>query len=326
MKVNTGYVYDERYLHHDPGTWHPERPDRLRAINRRVNLSGLINELTSIQPYEAPLEWITKLHDPDYVESFRRACEKKFSIFQSPDNGICPESFAVARLSAGGVLAACDAMMSGQVTNAFCAIRPPGHHAEHAHAMGFCFFNNVAIGARYLQEKYGLDRIAIVDWDVHHGNGTQHLFEEDPTVFYISLHEDPAHCYPGTGRRAETGKGAGLGYTLNFPFPPQSGDWEYLEVMEEEIVPALAAFRPDCLMISAGFDAHANDPLAHMKLSRAGYSRLGRVLALFAREYCQFRLITVLEGGYNLEVLEDCVEDHLRIMQSIFDPDIPRSN
>jgi len=209
--------------------------------------------------------------------------------------------------------------MTGQATNVFCAVRPPGHHAEHAQAMGFCFFNNVAIGARYLQEKYGLERIAIVDWDVHHGNGTQHLFEEDPTVFYISLHEDPSHCYPGTGHRSEKGKGPGLGYTLNFPFPPRSGDWDYLEVLEEEVIPALAAFRPDCLIISAGFDAHANDPLAHMRLSRTGFARMGRVLAFFAQEYCQFRLITVLEGGYNLEVLEDCVEDHIRILQNIFD-------
>jgi acetoin utilization deacetylase AcuC-like enzyme len=324
MKANTGYVFDERYLRHDPGTWHPERPDRLRAIHRRVRQSGLINELTLIEPYEAPLEWITRLHDPDYVEHFRQACEKNYTIFQAPDNGICSESYDIARLSVGGVLAACDAMMHGIVTNAFCAVRPPGHHAEHAQAMGFCFFNNIAIGARYLQEKYGLERIAIIDWDVHHGNGTQHLFEEDPTVFYISLHEEPEHCYPGTGHKTEKGRGAGLGYTLNFPFPPRSGDWEYLEVIEEEVIPALDAFKPDCLMISAGFDAHRNDPLAHMKLSRAGYSRMGRALALFAKEYCQFRLITVLEGGYNLEVLEDCVEDHLNILQSIFDPDYPR--
>jgi acetoin utilization deacetylase AcuC-like enzyme len=228
MKPSTGYVYDQRYLRHDPGTWHPERPDRLSAINRRVMHSGLIDDLIVIKPYEAPLEWITKLHDPDYVSSFRQACEKKYTIFQSPDNGICPESYAIARLAAGGVMAACDALMTGKVTNAFCAIRPPGHHAEHSLAMGFCFFNNVAIGAKYLQDQYGLEHIAIIDWDVHHGNGTQHLFEADPTVFYISLHEDPAHCYPGTGQKNEKGVGAGEGYTLNFPLPPRSGDWDYL--------------------------------------------------------------------------------------------------
>jgi acetoin utilization deacetylase AcuC-like enzyme len=210
--------------------------------------------MTLIQPTKHP-EWITRPHDPDYVERFRQACEKNYTIFQSPDNGICSESYTIARLSTGGVLAACDAVMEGKVTNAFCAVRPPGHHAEHAQAMGFCFFNNVAVGARYLQEKYGLQRIAIIDWDVHHGNGTQHLFEEDPTVFYISLHEDPTHCYPGTGHKNEKGR-ARFGH-VELSLPPQSGDWEYLEVIEEEVIPALDEFKPDCLMISAGFDVHA---------------------------------------------------------------------
>ncbi len=182
--------------------------------------------------------------------------------------------------------------------------------------MGFCFFNNIALAARYLQKQHGLTRVAIVDWDVHHGNGTQHLFEEDPSVLYISLHEDPADCYPGTGTKKERGRGSGSGYTLNFPFPPRSGDRDYLEIMEEEVIPALAAFRPDCLLISAGFDAHADDPLAHMRLTRTGYARMGKLLVDFAAEACQSRLITVLEGGYNLEVLEDCVEDHLQLLLS----------
>ncbi len=316
MKSNTAYVYDERYLRHDPGSWHPERPERLRAIHRRVMFSGLINQLEWLHPQEAPLSWVTRIHDPAYVERFRQACEKGFTIFQSPDNGICPESFSIALLAVGGVLLACDAVMEGKVRNAFCAVRPPGHHAERNQAMGFCFFNNVAIGARYLQEHHGLARVAIVDWDVHHGNGTQHLFEEDPSVLYISLHEDPADCYPGTGTKKERGRGSGSGYTLNFPFPPRSGDRDYLEIMEEEVIPALAAFRPDCLLISAGFDAHADDPLAHMRLTRTGYARMGKLLVDFAAEACQSRLITVLEGGYNLEVLEDCVEDHLQLLLS----------
>lgn len=320
MKMaTTGYVFDERYLLHNPGTWHPERPDRLKSIQKRVVLSGLLESLTLIQPYAAPLSWIEKIHDPEYIQRFRQACAKGWEIFESADNGICQDSFEVALLAVGGIFAACDAMMQGEVNNAFCAIRPPGHHAEHKHAMGFCFFNNVALGARYLQEKYGLEKIAIIDRDVHHGNGTQHIFEEDPTVFYISLHEDPSMCYPGTGYKAEKGKGAGLGYTLNIPFPARSGDWEYLEAMEEEVVPALDKFRPDCLMISAGFDAHAHDPLAHMRLTREGYLRMGRVLATFAKEYCDSRLISVLEGGYNLEVLEECVEDHIRTLQKIYD-------
>ena len=178
--ARTGYVYDERYLRHDPGSWHVERSDRLLVIHQRLVVSGLLPELICLKPTAAPLKWIEKLHDSEYITRFQRACEKGLPILDTGDCGICPESFDIARLAAGGVMAAGDAMMSGKVNNAFCAIRPPGHHAERSRARGFCFFNNVALGARYLQEKYGLQRLAIVDWDVHHGNGTQHLFETDP--------------------------------------------------------------------------------------------------------------------------------------------------
>ncbi len=270
-----------------------------------------------MKPFEAPLEWIETLHDPGYISRFQRACEKGLPILDTGDCGICPKTFEIARLAVGGVLAACDAMMTGAVSNAFCAVRPPGHHAERSRARGFCFFNNVALGARYLQEKYGLQRIAIVDWDVHHGNGTQHLFETDPSVLYISLHQDPTTCYPGTGRKTETGKGAGVGTTLNFPFPPHSRDQDYLEVMEGSVVPALENFRPDCLMISAGFDAHQDDPLAQMNLTRKGYMSLGTLLGAFAQDFCASRIITVLEGGYNLAVLEECVFDHLKMLLSL---------
>ena len=169
----------------------------------------------------------------------------------------------------GGVLLAVDAVMKGEVDNAFCAVRPPGHHAERDRAMGFCFFNNVALGAVYALENYGLERVAIVDWDVHHGNGTQHLFESDPRVFYVSLHEDPQYCYPGTGYRREEGKGPGKGFNLNLPFPPHSGDEEYLEALNTEAMPRLRQFAPQLVFISAGFDAHAKDPLAHMNLTRS---------------------------------------------------------
>jgi acetoin utilization deacetylase AcuC-like enzyme len=313
----TGYVYDKRYLRHDPGPGHPERPDRLRVIQRRVVFSGLINQLHSIEPYEASLDRIARLHDRDYMERFRIACREGREFLDEPDTGICRDSFDTARLAVGGVLAACDAMMRGEVKNAFCAVRPAGHHAERAKAMGFCFFNNVALGARYLQEHHGLARIAIVDWDAHHGNGTQHFFEDDPTVLFISLHEDPAGCYPGTGWATERGRGAGLGFTLNFPFPPYSRDPEYLEVMDEKVLPALEQFRPDCLMISAGFDGHALDPMSRLRLSTRVYKIMGALLLTFARDFCRGRIISVLEGGYNLEALEDCVFDHIRVLSSL---------
>ena len=313
----TGYVYDERYLRHDPGTWHPERPDRLMAIQKNLQESGLTELLIAIQPYENTLEWVERLHDPDYVRRFKEACAKGRNIFEVPDCGICSESYDIALLAVGGVLAAADAVMEGKVDNAFCAVRPPGHHAERNRALGFCFFNNIAIAAVYLLEKFGLERVAIVDWDVHQGNGTQHLFETDPRVFYLSLHEDPQYCYPGTGYRRETGKGPGQGFTLNLPFPPRSGDEDYLEALKKEALPRLMEFAPQFLMISAGFDAHQNDPLAHMNLSRDAYRQMGRILLDLAGETASGRLITVLEGGYNLEVLEECTEDHVRLLLDI---------
>ncbi len=315
MTVTTGLVTDERYLLHDPGTWHPERPDRLKAIIKQLKFSGLWNELTIIPPWEeGVLPWVEAVHDPAYIRRFEQACQKKQSIFMVPDCGICDRSYEIALLAVGGVLAGAEAIMQGEVANAFCAVRPPGHHAEYNRAMGFCFFNNVAIAAVYLLKQHGLERVAIVDWDVHHGNGTQHLFEADPRVFYLSLHEDPDYCYPGTGRRKEKGRGPGEGYTLNLPLPPRSGDEDYLEALEKEGLPRLYDFAPQFVLISAGFDAHRLDPLAHQNLTRRGYTAMGRMLLKLAQDTARGRLMSVLEGGYNLEVLADCVEDHLRLL------------
>ena len=258
-----------------------------------------------------------RLHTPDYIKRFQQACEQGREIFMVADCGICRDSYQTALLAVGGVMLAVEAVMGGQVDNAFCAVRPPGHHAERDRAMGFCFFNNVALGAVYALEHFGLERVAIIDWDVHHGNGTQHLFESDPRVFYVSLHEDPQHCYPGTGYRREEGKGAGQGFTLNLPFPPHSDDHDYLTALKKEALPRLQAFAPQFVFISAGFDAHANDPLAHMNLSREGYREMGQLLLDLAQETAEGRLVTVLEGGYNLEVLEECVEDHVRLLMGI---------
>ncbi len=313
----TGYVYDDRYLKHDPGSWHPERPDRLKAIHKNLQESGLLELVVPIPPYAAPLKWVERLHDPDYIRRFQEACAQGKNIFEVADCGISKESYDIALLAAGGVMAAADAVMGGQVENAFCAVRPPGHHAERDRALGFCFFNNVAIGAIYLLENFGLERVAIVDWDVHHGNGTQHLFEADPRVFYVSLHEDPQYCYPGTGYRRETGKGPGQGFTLNLPFPPRSEDSDYLEALKKEALPRLQEFKPQFLLISAGFDAHEQDPLAHMKLTRHGYRDMAKLLLDLAQETAGGKVITVLEGGYNLEVLEECVEDQIRLLLGI---------
>ncbi|MGQ9689446.1 MAG: histone deacetylase family protein [Desulfobaccales bacterium] len=314
MRRNTGLVYDEQYLRHRPGERHPERPARLEAIMQRLQDTGLSEELILVRPYPAPLPWIERLHDPAYIERFRTACQRGYTIFMTPDCGICPDSFDIALLAVGGVFAAIENVMNGRLNNAFCAVRPPGHHAERSRALGFCFFNNIALGAVYLLEQFGLERVAIVDWDVHHGNGTQHMFESDPRVFYLSLHEDPYSCYPGTGFRQEEGKGPGKGYNLNLPLPAGSGDTEYLKALEEEGLPRLRKFAPQFVLISAGFDAHESDPLAHQNLTREAYRKMGRMILDLAAETAGGRLVSLLEGGYNLTVLADCVEDHLRLL------------
>jgi acetoin utilization deacetylase AcuC-like enzyme len=314
MRRITGLVYDEQYLRHRPGERHPERPARLEAIMQRLQDTELLEELMLIRPYPAPLPWIERLHDPTYIKRFQTACQKGYNIFMVPDCGICPESYDIALLAVGGVFAALENVMRGAVNNAFCAVRPPGHHAEHDRAMGFCFFNNVALGAVYLLEHFGLERVAIIDWDVHHGNGTQHLFEADPRVFYLSLHEDPCTCYPGSGFRQEEGKGKGKGFNLNLPLPAGSGDAEYLRALEEEGLPRLRQFAPQFVLVSAGFDAHESDPLAHQNLSSEAYRRMGEMLLQLAQETAGGRFVSLLEGGYNLAVLADCVEDHLRLL------------
>lgn len=314
MRRNTGLVYDEQYLRHRAGEWHPERPARLEAIMQRLHDTGLLEELILIRPYQAPVPWIERLHDPEYIKRFQTACQKGYTIFGVPDCGICLESYDIALLAVGGVFAAIENVMSGMVQNAFCAVRPPGHHAERNKAMGFCFFNNIALGALYLLENYGLERVAIVDWDVHHGNGTQHSFETDPRVFFLSLHEDPFSCYPGTGHFKEQGKGKGKGFTLNIPLVAGSGDDAYLKVLEGEGLPRLREFAPQFVLISAGFDAHQDDPMAHQTLTRGAYRKMGEMILQLAQESAEGRLVSVLEGGYNLTVLADCVEDHLRLL------------
>jgi len=308
----TGFVYGDIYLQHKTGAGHPERPERLTAIVGRLKEKGLLAQLASIQPVPAPLEAITAVHSVRYVERVRRAYEDGQRCLDSGDTPISAESYQVALHAVGGVLAALDAVMAGKVRNAFCAIRPPGHHALRERAMGFCLFNNVAIAARHLQTRHKLARILIVDWDVHHGNGTQAAFDDDPTVFYFSAHQHP--FYPGTGAAAETGKGPAKGTKLNVPFPAGTGDKEYKRAFEEKLRPAARAFKPDFVLLSAGFDAHADDLLGRMGLTAAGYADLTRIVKGLADECCQGRLVALLEGGYNLDALAESVEVHIRVL------------
>ena len=308
----TGLVYHPAYLEHDMGMGHPESPNRLRAIMQRLEQSGTMARLTRIEPRKAEEEWVTQIHTPRYVASLNRYAPASGRVSLDPDTSMSPGSLNAAYLAAGGALAAVDAIKAKRVEHAFCAVRPPGHHAESDRAMGFCLFNNVAIAARYAQKKYGLSRVLIVDWDVHHGNGTQHSFEDDPSVLFFSTHQYPH--YPGTGRAAEGGKGAGEGFTINVPMEAGEGDEEYHSVFMKSLVPAADAFKPEFVIISAGFDAHKDDPLASMGLTEAGYTDLTGIVAGIAKRHAKGRILSSLEGGYNLTALAASVDAHIQAL------------
>jgi len=308
----TAFVYGDIYLKHKTGAGHPERPERLTAIVDRLKQKGLLDEVVAIKPVAASTEWLTAIHTPDYIEHVKQSCRSGTRYLDSADTPISADSYDAALAAAGGVLAAVDAVMDGKASNALCAVRPPGHHALEDRAMGFCLFNNVAIAARYVQKKHKLARVLIVDWDVHHGNGTQAAFYDDPSVFYFSVHQSP--FYPGTGSAEERGEGKGVGVTLNVPLRAGGGDSEYQRAFEEKLIPAATAFKPDFGLISSGFDAARGDLLGGMKITPEGYAALSRIVKSMATDHCQGRLVSVLEGGYNVEAVAASVEAHLRIL------------
>ena len=313
-EAHTGLVYDEAYLDHDTGPGHPETPARLKAMMDHLEEEGILPRLRRIEPRSAAEKWIKTIHSTEYVREVEDACSRGNTCLHSLDTRVCSRSFDVALLAAGGVMAAVDAVMGGEITNAFCAVRPPGHHATADRAMGFCLFNNVAIATRYAQREHGIDRVLIVDWDTHHGNGTQDAFYDDDSVLYFSTHQSP--FYPGTGAESETGEGQGEGYTLNVPLPAGTGDGEYLEIFEQRLQPRALEFRPELVFISAGFDTHREDTIGGMQVTEEGYARMTQHVMDMARQCCGGKLISVLEGGYGLEAQARSAAAHLRALMA----------
>jgi acetoin utilization deacetylase AcuC-like enzyme len=291
-----GYVYDPLYLEHAyPG--HPERPDRLRSIMSHLETSGLLARMTEIEPRDATAEDLVLVHDPALVERIGTLRPGQRPVWLDADTYVSARSCDAAVRAAGGVLAAADAVMDERVDAAFCVVRPPGHHATPTQAMGFCLFNNVAVAARHLLERRGLQRVAIADFDVHHGNGTQDIFFDDPRVLYFSTHQFPH--YPGTGRAEEVG----AGNIVNVPLPAGSGDIEAWRAYSEVCAPLVRRFAPEFLLVSAGFDAHFADPLAHLLFSAHGYYDIAKLLRELSDELCGGRILYALEGGYDLDAI-----------------------
>jgi acetoin utilization deacetylase AcuC-like enzyme len=303
----TGLAYHSDFVNHDTGPGHPERPDRIRRGIQAIQASDYWGELHLIEPTHATVEQIRYAHASDYVDHVRRCCEQEINL--DYDTPVVKESFNIARLSTGGLLRAVDAVMAGTVRHAFALVRPPGHHATPSRSMGFCLFNNIAVAARYLQREHSIEKVAIIDWDVHHGNGTQDIFYADPTVFFFSIHQSP--LYPGTGAANQTGSGDAVGTTLNTPVPPGSDIGIYVETFEKVLTPALLNFSPDFILVSAGFDAHRLDPLATINLTAEGFATLTSIVVDLAAETAEGRIVSALEGGYSLKGLSESIVAHL---------------
>ena len=294
---------------HDTGG-HPENPRRLVAIEAELTRQGLLVGRPEVPFAPAPLAALERVHDPRYLDAIAKAAAAGGGWLDG-DTMIGPDSWDVARLAAGAALAATDAVLAGQVLRAFCLVRPPGHHATPTRGMGFCLINNVAVAAAHALAQ-GLERVAIVDWDVHHGNGTQDAFYDSNHVLFCSVHQSP--LYPGTGMAAERGEGQGEGFTLNIPLRPGGDDLTYRHVFEDTILPAIRSYRPELILVSAGFDAHAADPLASMRLTESGFAWMAEQIAGLAADLCAGRLVALLEGGYDPGALGRCTAATLRAL------------
>jgi len=314
VEPTTALLADPVFREHLAGREHPERPERFDAVMRGLREAGLLERLARVDARAVTEEELLLCHTAEYLRTAKQDVLSGRPYLSTGDTDITRNSWDVAARAVGGVLNAVDAVAAGRVRNAFCAVRPPGHHASAGRGMGFCIFNNAALAARYAQRRHGLERVLIVDWDVHHGNGTEDIFYSDPTVFFFSTHQWP--LYPGTGRADETGEGAGVGTTMNFPFPAGSGREEILGAVETSLAPAADRFRPDLLVISAGFDSRLGDPLGRLRLTDGDFADLTRAVIGIAARHAGGRVVSVLEGGYNLDGLASATAAHVEALMS----------
>ncbi len=295
-----GIVLDRLYAEHDNGMGHPESRERVLAIVDMLRYTNLFEEVIHIKARNATKEEIMLVHEPRYYETIART-KGKPRVFLDADTSTCALSFDAAVRAVGGILSAIDSILRGEVSRALPIVRPPGHHAEAGRAMGFCLFNNIAVGAAYLTRIEGLKRVLVMDWDLHHGNGTQHIFYDKSEVLYFSVHQYP--YYPGTGGLAEIGEGQGKGYNVNVPLSSGMGDNEYIRIFEEILSPVIDQYEPQFILVSAGFDTYFDDPLGGMKVTPQGFSKMTRFLTDAADKHCQSNIVFILEGGYNLDGL-----------------------
>ncbi|MEM1283030.1 MAG: histone deacetylase [Chlamydiota bacterium] len=314
---STFIVTDEQYPSHMTGRGHPECPGRHTSIDEALLENGLLKSDNKLTPRPATKEELSLCHPLEYVnlveDEVKAANLWGYATLSTGDVRICPKSYSIAKLAVGGVLTGVDHVMQRIGNRVFCNVRPPGHHACKEIGMGFCLFNNVAVGARYAQKVYGVDRVLIVDWDVHHGNGTQNIFYHDPSVFYFSTHQKD--IYPNTGYEDEIGKGEGKGKTLNVPIPGEKDSrLEVLKAFEEQLFPAMKSFEPQLVIISAGFDAHEDDPIGGFDLKTQDFYTLTSMVCEIADQYCDGKIVSVLEGGYNLTAIAESVVAHVRAL------------